>query len=292
MTKLVWDKSGERFFETGVDHGVLFVPNTQGVYNNGYAWNGLVSVTESPSGAESTKQYADNMVYLNLIGLEEFGATIECFTYPKEFEQFDGALAPEAGVYLTGQDRKTFGFAYRTQVGNDLNANLGYKLHLIYGAIATPSEKTRSTINDSPEPATFSYEISTTPAQVGTINSVVYKPTAHIVVDSTKVNPTNLAALETILYGAVGVDPALPTPAAVVALFSGSQTEVIPTEPAYNSSTKVITIPTITGVEYRIDGEVVTGTVTITADKIVTANPTSTLYKFPPVTDTDWFYDF
>ena len=291
MTALQWDKVGERRFEAGVDHGVLYVPNNVGVYDTGFAWNGLVTVTESPSGAESNKQYADNMVYLNLIGLEEFGATIECFTYPIQFEQFDGALQPETGVFVTGQNRKSFGFAYRTKIGNDLNPDLGYKIHLIYGAIASPSERAQSTINDQPEAQTMSYEISTTPAEVGTIGGTVYKPTAHIVIDSTKVNSTKLGDLELILYGASGVDPKLPTPAEVVAIFAGSTTTVTATAPTYNSTTKVITIPTVTGVQYRIDGVVVTGTVTITTDKVVTAN-TLPGYKFAAVSDDDWFYSY
>lgn len=291
MTKLVWDKSGERFFETGVDHGVLYTPNASGVYNMGYAWNGLTTVTESPSGAEASPQYADNIKYLNLVGIEEFGGTIECFTYPKEFEAYDGAAQPETGVYVTGQSRKTFGFSYRTKIGNDQNSDLAYKLHLVYGAIVTPSEKARSTVNDTPEAVTFSYEFTTTPVEVGTIGGTTYKPTAHIIIDSRLTNASKLADLETILYGTTGVDPRMPLPAEVVSTIATTLTQVTPTAPTYNSTTKVITIPTVTGVEYRINDTVVTGDVTITADTVVTANPLPG-YKFPAVVDVDWFYSY
>jgi hypothetical protein len=291
MAKLTWDQSGERRYETGVDHGVLYIPNNLGVYTNGYAWNGLTSVTESPSGAEASPQYADNIKYLNLKSVEEFGATIEAFTYPEEFGQCDGTAAPEPGVYLGQQNRKTFGLCYRTKIGNDLDSEAGYKLHLVYGADAAPSEKAYATVNDSPEAITFSWEITTTPAEVGEINGTMYKPTASLTIDSTKVASADLTELEDILYGTAGVDPRLPTPADVIAIFSGTTTEVVPTEPAYNTTTKVITIPSIPGVVYKVDGEVVTGTVTITADTIVTANP-ATGYKFPVVTDDDWLFDF
>jgi hypothetical protein len=291
MTKLAWDKSGERRFETGVDHGVLYLTNTQGVYNIGYAWNGLTSVTESPSGAEATPQYADNIKYLNLVSVEEFGATIEAFTYPSQFGQCDGTAEPETGVAIGQQSRKTFGFSYRTKVGTDLNADAGYKIHLVWGALAAPSEKAYNTVNDSPEAITFSWEVTTTPVAVGTVNGTAYKPTASMTIDSTKVNATKLGQLEDLLYGTTGVEPALPTPAEIFALFSGSTTQVTPTVPTYNSTTKVITIPTVTGVEYRINGDVVTGTVTITTDTLVTANPT-TGYRFPAVVDNDWFFSF
>lgn len=291
MSKLTWDKVGERRYETGVDRGVLYIPNTAGVYNTGFAWNGLTSVTESPTGAEANPQYADNIKYLNLKSVEEFGATIEAFTYPDEFGQCDGTAEPEAGVTVGQQSRKSFGLCYRTKVGNDLNADAGYKLHLVYGADAAPSEKAYATVNESPEAITFSWEVTTTPVEVGTIGGITYKPSASLTIDSTKVDADALADLENLLYGTVGTDPSLPTPSAVVALFAGTVTTVTPTAPTYNSTTKVITIPSVTGVNYMIDDVVVTGTVTITADTIVTAVPASG-YKFPVVIDDDWLFEF
>lgn len=289
MTKLKWDQVGEKFYETGVDQGVLYLPNTTGIYDKGYAWNGLVSVSESPSGAESNKQYADNTVYLNLVSAEEFSATVEAFTYPEEFAECDGTAVPTAGVYVGQQRRKSFGLSYRTRVGNDIDAaDHGYKLHLIYGALAAPTEKAYTTINDSPEAITFSWELSTTPVEVGS----GLKPTATLTIDSTKVSSAKLADLENLLYGTAGVDPQLPTPAAVIAMFNGSLIEVTTvTAPTYNSTTHVITIPTTTGVEYFVDGVKKTGTVTITKDTVVTARPADG-YKFPLVTDDDWYFDF
>jgi hypothetical protein len=286
VTKLAWDKVGERRYETGVDHGVLYIPDNTGDYTAGYAWNGLVSVTESPSGAEPSPQYADNIKYLNLTSVEEFGATIEAFTYPDEFGQCDGTAEPSPGLSIGQQPRKAFGLSYRTKVGNDLNSNVGYKLHLVYGAMAAPSEKAFTTVNDSPEAVTFSWEVTTTAVEVPG-----FEPSALLTVDSTKVNGASLAALEDLLYGTAGTDPSLPSPAEVIALFEGTVTSATPTMPTYNSTTKVITIPTVTGVVYKIDGEVVTGEVTITEDTIVTAEPAPG-YKFPAVTDDDWFYDF
>lgn len=221
MTALTWDQVGERVYETGVDRGVLYLPDTGGNYVEGHAWNGLTTVTESPSGAESNPQYADNIKYLNLVSAEEFGATIEAFTYPVEFEQFDGSLAPEPGVYVGQQTRKTFGLSYRSLVGNDVDGtDAGYKLHLIYGALAAPSERARATVNDSPEPITFSWELTTTPVAVGTIGAVTYKPTAHLTVDSTVVAPADLATLEAQLYGSASTEPTLPLPADVIAMFA------------------------------------------------------------------------
>lgn len=292
MAKLAWDKTGERRFETGVDHGVLYIPNNLGQYNNGYAWNGLTGVTESPSGAESNPQYADNIKYLNLQSAEQFGATIEAFTYPEEFEQCDGSASPQQGISVGQQGRRTFGLAYRTRVGNDLlGTDYGYKIHLIYGANASPSERAYSTVNDSPEAINFSWELATSPVEVGTVSGVSYKPTASVTIDSTKVDASALADLEDILYGTASTDPRLPQPSEVFALFSGTVTEVSPTEPSYNSTTHVITIPTVAGVTYEIDGVPVTGTVTITEDTIVTArvNPG---YKFAPNVDVDWGYDY
>ena len=293
MTRVAWDQVGEHLYETGVDRGVLFMPNPGGVYDNGVAWNGLVTVTESPSGAETTPQYADNIKYVYLVSQEEFGATIEAFTYPPEFGQFDGTLSPETGVFVGQQDRTSFGLCYRTLIGNDLEGNKhGYKLHMIYGAFAAPSEKAYGTVNDSPEAITFSWDLTTIPVEVGTIGGVDYKPTASIVVDSTLVDPAALSDLEDLLYGTPGSDPALPTVAEVVALFASTATEVTPTEPAYNSSTHVITIPSVTGVVYSINGvdQTAGALPAITVDTIVEARPTAG-HVFPAVTDDDWFFD-
>lgn len=202
--KLVWDQTGERFYETGIDHGVLYPYNTgTSSYDNGVAWNGLTSVTESPSGAESNAQYADNIKYLDLLSAEEFAATLECYTYPDEWELCDGSVSPVSGVSIRQQPRKSFGLSYRTKIGNDVDQDLGYKLHLVYGCKATPSERGYNTVNDSPEAITFSYSISTTP-----VNVTGYKATAIITIDSTKFTSTEakarLTALENKLYGTDG----------------------------------------------------------------------------------------
>lgn len=214
MAALVWDAVGERIYETGVDHGVLYIPDETGDYNTGFAWNGLTTVTESPSGAESTAQYADNIKYLNLVSAEIFGATIEAFTYPPEFGQCDGTAEPEPGVAVGQQGRKVFGLSYRTQIGNDIDgSDHGYRLHLVYGAQASPSEKAYATINDSPEAIAFSWEIATTPVPVTGL-----KPSSLLVIDSTKVPPAGLASLLTELYGDVATEPRLPTPDEVITL--------------------------------------------------------------------------
>jgi len=215
MAALTWDDVGDKLYETGVDHGVLYLPDSSGVYNTGFAWNGLTTVTESPTGAEPSAQYADNIKYLNLVSAEEFGGTIEAFTYPEEFAQCDGTELPSPGVALGQQIRKMFGMSYRTKVGNDVDGmDFGYKLHLLYGALAAPSEKAYATVNDSPEAISFSWDISTTPVPV-----TDYKPTSLIVVDSTVVDPGDLSSLEDLLYGAGATEAALPTPDAVIALF-------------------------------------------------------------------------
>lgn len=207
MAKLVWDKTGERFYETGVKQGVLYVQK-DGTYPAGVAWNGLTAVTESPSGAEATPLYADDIKYLNLYSAEEFGATIEAYTYPEEFAQCDGSAELADGVNLGQQPRKSFGLSYRTVLGNDTKTNnYGYKLHIIYGAMASPSEKAYATINDSPEAITFSWEVTTTP-----VNVEGFEPTASIVIDSTKADSANLAALEAILYGSDSEEARLPLP--------------------------------------------------------------------------------
>ena len=195
MSKLKWDQIGERVYETGVDKGVLY-PQVNGAYPTGVAWNGLTGVTESPSGAEPTPLYADNIKYLNLMSAEEFGATIEAYTYPDEFGECNGEGDIVKGVTAGQQKRKPFGMSYQTKVGNDTDQEAGYKIHLIYGALAAPSEKAYATINDSPEAITFSWSVSTTPVEVPGL-----KPTAELTIDSTKVDATKLAELEDILYG-------------------------------------------------------------------------------------------
>jgi hypothetical protein len=292
MTVLEWDKTGERRYETGVDHGVLYIPDAGGNYLSGFAWNGLTTVTESPSGAESTKQYADNIPYLNLTSVEEFAGTIEAYYSPPEFDQCDGTAAPEPGVSVGQQGRKSFGMCYRTRVGTDLNDDAGFKLHLIYGAKASPSEKAYATVNDSPEAINFSWAFTTIPTAVGVVESVAYKPTSSITIDSTQVDATALATLMEMLYGTVGTDPTLPSPADVMALFAGTIVEVVPAQPAFNSGTHTITIPTVTGVIYKRNGVTVpAGALVITVDTVINAVPAAG-YKFPTVSVRSWFYDF
>ena len=216
MSKIVWDQTGERLYETGVDRGVLYLVGSTGAYDTGFAWNGLTAVTESPSGAEATDLYADNIKYLSMRSAETFGATVEAYTYPDEFAECDGSATLATGVQIGQQSRKTFGLCYRTQIGNDVDLNdHGYKLHLIYGCSASPSERAYATINDSPEAITFSWELTTTPVNVSGL-----KPTACVTIDSTKADPECLAALEEILYGKdaggegvpAAVEPRLPLP--------------------------------------------------------------------------------
>lgn len=212
MSKLVWDKTGERFYETGVNKGVLY-PQEAGAYPKGVAWNGLTAVTESPSGAEATALYADNIKYLNLMSNEEFGATIEAYTYPEEFAVCNGEKSLVTGVTIGQQARKAFGMSYVTKIGNDLDPEAGYKIHIIYGALAAPSEKAYATVNDNPEAITFSWEITTTPVEVEGS-----KPTATVVIDSTKVDAEKLVALEAVLYGSDSEEARLPLPSEIAEL--------------------------------------------------------------------------
>lgn len=215
MPRITWDDSGKRLYETGVKQGVLYKLDSAGKYSGGVGWNGLTAVTESPSGAEATPLYANDSKYLELMSNEEFGGTIEAYTYPDEFAECDGSVELTTGVSIGQQDRKTFGLCYRTTLGNDTEGNEhGYKLHLIYGAKASPSEKAYATINDSPEAITFSWEFTTTPVAVAG-----HKPTSHLVINSTKVNKTKLAALENILYGNTD-GPRLPLPDEVLTLLT------------------------------------------------------------------------
>jgi hypothetical protein len=292
MTELLWDQTGERVYETGVDHGVLYIPDASGDYTDGFAWNGLTTVTESPSGAEASPQYADNIKYLNLISAEEFGGTIEAFTYPTEFGQCDGTVAPEPGVNIGQQGRKSFGLSYRTLVGNDLDGtDHGYKLHLIYGALAAPSEKAYATVNDSPEAIAFSWEITTSPVAVPG-----FKPTAQITINSTEVDEDVLEELLAILYGDDSTDARLPLPAEVLDLFAGSSTTVRLTganAPTYDSSAHVVTLPAVTGVQWKVNG----------TNKSAGAQPALTVGQTANVTakalpdyviagDDDWTFDY
>lgn len=222
MSKIKWDETGKRYYETGVDHGVLYPIGSNGKYDKGVAWNGLISVTEAPSGAEPNNLYADNIKYLVLVGAEDFGYTIEAYTYPDEWAACDGSAEPVLSMSIGQQARKIFGLVHRTKLGNDTDGqDHGYKLHLLYGGLASPSERGYQTVNDSPEAITFSWEVTTTPVDVPG-----FKPTACVIIDSTKVDREKLAALEEILYGkdpaaeggTDGTEPRLPLPAEVIEL--------------------------------------------------------------------------
>jgi hypothetical protein len=293
MTALTWDNVGQRLYETGVDHGVLYVQDSDGTYPLGVAWNGLETVTEAPTGATATATYADNIKYLNLISAETFEGTIDAYTYPDEFALCDGSAVPEVGVTVGQQPRKTFGLCYRTRIGNDIDGTEhGYKLHLVYGATAAPSSKAYASINDTPAAISFSWGISALPIPVAG-----HKPTATMTIDSTKVDPTALATLEAMLFGSGGGDAHLPTPDQVIAVFAGTTTPVdlgvSANQPTYNSSTHVVTLPTVTGVQWKINGAnkspgaqpaLTTGQVAE-----VEATPTSGHYL---TGDTDWTFDY
>lgn len=217
MAKLVWDKIGEHYFETGVKKGVLYpIESTTGTYPKGYAWNGLTAVTQSPSGAESNPYYADDIKYLEIRSAEDFGATIEAYTYPDEWMQCDGSASPSTGITIGQQARKAFGFSYVSTIGNDVSGvDYGYKIHLVYNATASPSEKNYQSINENPEPNAMSWEVATTP-----VNVTGYKPTAHIEIDSTKVDADKLKAFEDIIYGSETAEAKLPLPDEVIAHFA------------------------------------------------------------------------
>jgi len=287
MTRLTWDATGARLYETGVKNGVLYPQDVNGAYPLGIAWNGLTAVTESPSGAEANPLYADDMKYLNLVSAEEFGATIEAYTYPDEFAECDGSGALAVGVYVGQQRRKAFGLCYRTILGNDVDANdYGYKLHLIYGALAAPSEKSYATVNDSPEAITFSWEVTTTPVAV-----TGFKPTASVTIDSTKVDSAKLAVLEDILYGTPGLAPYLPLPDAVAAIFAEAApsalalSSIVPNDDAIDVAITANIVMTFNNkvaaeaiVVTEADGTIVAGAKTWdTPGKILTFNPTASL---------------
>lgn len=292
MAPLTWDNSGERLYETGVDHGVLYLIDEGGEYTPGVAWNGLTTVTESPAGADATPQFADNIKYLNLIAAETFGGTIEAFTYPDEFAECDGTAEPTDGVAVHQQGRRPFGLCYRTLLGSDTEGTEhGYKLHLMYGAQAAPSEKAYASVNDSPAAIAFSWAVSTTPVGV-----TGYKPTSLITIDSTKVDATVLQDLLDILYGATAT-PRMPLPDEIIGMFEGTVTVVdlgvSANQPTYDSGTHVVTLPSVTGVQWKING----------VNKSPGAQPAMTTGQVSNITahptaghelhgDTEWVYDY
>ena len=285
---ITWDLPQEREFETGVDHGVLY-HQVNGVYIDGEAWNGLTNVTAQPSGAESNKQYADNIEYVNILSLEQFGATIECFMAPAGFLTYDGIVKTASGLRISMQNRLPFGFSWRSMKGTATNPDAGYILNFAYGCQASPSEKADNTVNDSPELKTYSWTLTTTPVAVAG-----RKPTAHVSIDSTDpdIDPANLAALELILYGSPGVAPRLPLPDEIEQILATGVTEVTPVNPTYNPATDELTIPNVAGVDYLINGVVQSdGPQVITADTIVTAQPQPT-YRFSGMFVDRWFIDF
>lgn len=216
--RLTWDDAGKRLYETGVKQGVLYPQDDNGAYPKGVAWNGLTAVTESPEGAEPTPLYADDIKYLNLLSTEEFKATVEAYTYPDEFAECDGSGSLVEGVTIGQQDRKTFGLSYRTSLGNDVKGNeYGYKLHIVYGCLAAPSEKAYATVNDSPEVITFSWEVSTTP-----VNVTGFKPTASLVLDSVKLGAAKMKAIEDVLYGSSTAEARLPLPDEIKSIIEGA----------------------------------------------------------------------
>lgn len=289
MAVLTFDSTGSRRFETGVKKGVLYPLNTgNGLYDTGFAWNGLTEVKEKPAGAGSNKQYADNAVYLNLLSAETFGGEISAFTYPDEFGLCDGTAEPASGVTVGQQSRATFGLSYRTEIGNDVSSDLGYKLHLVYGALASPSEKDYSTINDSPNGVTFTWAFECTGA-----SSTTYGTTSLLTIDSTKVDSAALASLEDFLYGTAGTNPSLPPPDSVTALFTGAIT-AITLSPATFDGAHTITIPTQTGVQYYLDGVAhAAGSVVLTTgqSKVVSAVAQAGYVFNTPVVDR-WLFTF
>jgi hypothetical protein len=289
MAVLTFDGTGEKLYEAGVDKGVLYPLNVvSGLYDTGFAWNGLTAVNEKPDGASPNRQYADNILYLNLLSAETFGGTVEAFTYPDEFAACDGSEISSDGVFVYQQARKTFGLSYRTKVGSDASSDLGYKLHLVYGALAQPSERDYSTINDSPAAVTFSWDFTCTPVSVTNL-----QPASLITIDSTKVSGAALGTLEDFLYGTGGTDPSLPLPDSVIALFAGSITHITLTKPTFDGA-HTITIPSQTGTTYRVDGVVhAAGSQLLTTgqSKIVSASPNAG-YAFNTPVDTDFMFTF
>lgn len=259
MSKIVWDETGKRLYEVGVKMGVLYPVQPSGLYDKGVAWNGLTAVTESPSGAESSPQYADDVKYLNLISAEEFGATVEAYTYPDEFALCDGSVEMEKGVIIGQQKRRTFGLCYRTTIGNDVDGvDYAYKLHLIYGASAAPSEKGYTTINDSPEAITFSWEITTTPVSVAG-----FKPTASLIIDSSKADPEKLKALEEILYGSDTMEARLPLPDEIASIFKNDL--AMPLTVTIDPLDKATAVPIYKEIELFFNNKVIKENIIITS---------------------------
>lgn len=289
MPVLTWDGSGTRKYESGVDHGVLYPLNSgNGLYDTGVAWNGLTAVNEKPGGASANPQFADNIKYLNLQSAETFAGTIQAFTYPDEFSACDGTSTPSNGVSVGQQTRQTFGLCYRTKIGNDASASLGYKLHLIYGCQASPSEKDYTTINDSPAAVGFSWDFDSTPVVISGL-----QPTSLMVIDSTKVDAGALSSLQDLLYGTSGSTASLPPPDTIVALFAATITSITLT-PATFDGAHTITIPSEAGVTYYVDGVVhAAGTVVLTTGqkKLITATP-NTGYKFNTPYANEWLFTF
>lgn len=294
MSRLEWDKSGERYFETGVSNGVLYIPDASGAYSSGYAWNGLTAVTESPSGAESNKQYADNQVYLNLISQEEFSGTIEAFQSPIQFDQCDGSAAPIPGIRVGQQSRKSFGLSYQTLYGNDRDGqDHGYVLHVVYGAQAAPSERAYATVNESPEATQLSWEFSTTPVAITpelVVDGRALRPTSTLSFNSTHFSESKMEELKAILWGTPSTNPRLPSPRELIDLMGlGAAVEATPAAPTFDDVDDEVTIPSTLGVRYTINGAEVTGVVGISAPTLVYAEPKMG-YKFPAVTQTQWYF--
>jgi hypothetical protein len=289
MAVLAWDTAGTMRYETGVDQGVLYILNTgNGLYDTGYAWNGLTTVTETPAGASHNPQYADNIKYLDILSAETFGGTIQAFTAPDAFAACDGLYVPEAGVAVGQQSRATFGMSYRTRVGNDSNAAAGYKYHLLYGLTASPSQKAYATVNDSPAAIDFSWDIASIPAGVSG-----HSPTSSITIDSTQVGSSALTNLLNDLYGTAGTSPFLPSPDTVLGLFAGSVTMVTLTAPTFDGA-HTITIPSQTGVTYYVDGVVhAAGSQLLTTGqkKVVSATANAGFAFNTPVV-TSWLFSF
>lgn len=292
MAPLTWDDIGERLYETGVDHGVLYLPDETGDYTDGVAWNGLETVTESPAGAEATPTYADNIKYLNLISLETFGGTIEAYTYPPEFGVCDGSAELSPGVRIGQQNRRTFGMCYRTLIGNDVDGtDFAYKLHLVYGATASPSERAYATVNETPEALSFSWAFTTIPVTVTDA-----KPTALLTINSNEVDEDVLQDLLDILHGAAAA-ARMPLPDEIAAMFeatiTGVDMGVYANQPTYNSGTHVVTLPAVTGVTWKINGETVTSgaqpAMSIGETSVVTAHAAA---GYQLTGDTDWTYDY
>jgi hypothetical protein len=287
---LAWDGSGDKVYESGVDHGVLYPQNSEsGLYDDGFAWNGIYAVNEKPTGASPNPQYADNIKYLNLRSAEVFGGTLEAFTFPDAFAACDGSATPSPGVTVGGQGRQTFGLSYRTKIGDDVGGeDAGFKLHLVYGATASPTEKDYNTVNDSPAAATFSWDFDCIPVPVSGL-----KPTSLLVIDSTKVDPDSLTDLTTLLYGTSDTAPSLPMPDDVIALFSGDVTFITLTPATFNGA-HTITIPTQTGVQYFVDNVLHAGgtqALTTGQTKIVQARANAGFMFNEPVV-AEWEFTF